>query len=218
MKRGKDKPTLVGDVNPSPLGDGAHALSYNTYMWTPAALVEVFHLTFLRAFTSSVSAEHFAIKGGCNLRFFFGSARYSEDLDLDVCEVPVHQIREKVMAILESGGLNASVSTYGIARVRPPNISRAKQTETVQRFKVHLETTSGEDLPTKIELTRRGMDQPIRVQPIRPEVLEMYRVPSTILPHYTADAAVQQKIRALIGSPVIKAIACRHKWTAHDLT
>ena len=27
MKRGKDKPTLVGDVNPSPLGDGAHALS-----------------------------------------------------------------------------------------------------------------------------------------------------------------------------------------------
>ena len=174
-------------------------------MWTPAALVEVFHLTFLRAFTSSVSAEHFAIKGGCNLRFFFGSARYSEDLDLDVCEVPVHQIREKVMAILESGGLNASVSTYGIARVRPPNISRAKQTETVQRFKVHLETTSGEDLPTKIELTRRGMDQPIRVQPIRPEVLEMYRVPSTILPHYTADAAVQQKIRALIGSPVPQA-------------
>ncbi len=72
-------------------------------MWTPAALVEVFHLTFLRAFASSVPAEHFAIKGGCNLRFFFGSARYSEDLDLDVCEVPVHQIREKVMAILESG-------------------------------------------------------------------------------------------------------------------
>ena len=29
MKRGKDKPTLVGDVNPSPLGDGAHALSLN---------------------------------------------------------------------------------------------------------------------------------------------------------------------------------------------
>ena len=28
MKRGKDKPTLVGDVNPSPLGDGAHALSF----------------------------------------------------------------------------------------------------------------------------------------------------------------------------------------------
>ena len=49
------------------------------------------------------------------------------------------------------------------------------------------------------------MDQPIRVQPIRPEVLEMYRAPSTILPHYTADAAARQKIKALIGRPVPQA-------------
>ena len=33
MKRGKDKPTLVGDVNPSPLGDGAHALSFDESVW-----------------------------------------------------------------------------------------------------------------------------------------------------------------------------------------
>jgi len=174
-------------------------------MLAPAAVVEAFHLAFLRAFSSSVSAEHFSIKGGCNLRFFFGSDRYSEDLDLDVCEVPVHQIQEKVMAILESGGLKATARTYRIARVRPPNLSRAKQTETVQRFKVHLETTSGEDLPTKIEFSRRGMDQPIRVEAIRPEVLLPYRMPSLILPHYAADAAARQKIRALIGRPVPQA-------------
>ena len=34
MKRGKDKPTLVGDVNPSPLGDGAHALSSSRIVFT----------------------------------------------------------------------------------------------------------------------------------------------------------------------------------------
>jgi hypothetical protein len=174
-------------------------------MLPPVAMVEAFHLTFLRAFASSVSAEYFSVKRGGNLRFFFGSERYSEDLDLDACELPVHQIRDKVMSILESGGLNATVSTYGIARVRPPNISRAEQTETVQRFKVHLETASGEDLPTKIEFSRRGMDQPIRVEPIRPEVLEAYRMPSLILPHYTADAAARQKVRALIGRAVPQA-------------
>ncbi len=81
----------------------------------PVALIEAFHLTFLRAFTSSVPAEYLSIKGGGNLRLFFWSDRYSEDLDLDVCEVPVHQIRDKVMSILESGGLNATVSTYGYA-------------------------------------------------------------------------------------------------------
>ncbi len=171
----------------------------------PVALIEAFHLTFLRAFTSSVPAEYLSIKGGGNLRLFFWSDRYSEDLDLDVCEVPVHQIRDKVMSILESGGLNATVSTYGIARVRPPDLSKAKQTETVQRFKVHLETTSGEDLPTKIKLSRRGMDEPIRVEPVRPEVLGAYRMPSLILPHYTADAAARQKVRALIGRPVPQA-------------
>lgn len=174
-------------------------------MLNPVAMVEAFHLAFLRAFAGSVATESFCVKGGCNLHFFFGSDRYSEDLDLDVGDLPVHQIRDKVMSILDSGGLNATARTYGVARVRPPNISRAKQTETVQRFKVHLETTSGQDLPTKIELSRRGMDQPIRTEPVRAEVLEAYRMPSLILPHYAADAAARQKIRALIGRRVPQA-------------
>ncbi|HXV62747.1 MAG TPA: nucleotidyl transferase AbiEii/AbiGii toxin family protein [Vicinamibacteria bacterium] len=169
------------------------------------AVVEAFHIAFLRAFASSVSADHFAIKGGCNLRFFFGSERYSEDLDVDIHQEPVHQLQEKVMSILESGGLNTTARTYGIDRVRRPNLSKAKQTETVQRFKIHLETTSGEDLPTKIEFSRRGMDQPIRVEAIRPEVLAPYRTPSLIVPHYAADAAVRQKIHALIGRRVPQA-------------
>ena len=38
MKRGKDKPTLVGDVNPSPLGDGAHALSKDVGVHTKVSL------------------------------------------------------------------------------------------------------------------------------------------------------------------------------------
>jgi hypothetical protein len=174
-------------------------------MLPPLATVEAFHLAFLRAFAGSVAAESFCVKGGCNLRFFFGSDRYSEDLDLDLGDLPVHQVRDKIMSILESGGLNATARTYRIARVRPPDLSKAKQTETVQRFKVHLETTSGADLPTKIELSRRGMDEPIRTEAVLAEVLDAYRMPSLILPHYAADATARQKVRALIGRPVPQA-------------
>ena len=174
-------------------------------MFSPMAVVEAFHLAFLRAFAGSAPTESFCVKGGCNLRFFFGSDRYSEDLDLDLTDLPVHQVRDKVLSILESGGLNATARTYGVAHVRPPNISRAKQTETVQRFKVHLITTSGEDLPTKIELSRRGMDSPIRTEVVRPEVLEAYRMPALILPHYSAAAAARQKIRALVSRRVTQA-------------
>jgi hypothetical protein len=126
-------------------------------------------------------------------------------LDLDVSNEPVHVLREKVMSILDSGALNTTARTYGIDSIRPPDLSRAKQTETVQRFKIHLETTSGEDLSTKIEFSRRGMDAPIRVEAIRPEVLAPYRTPSLILPHYAADAAARQKIRALIGRRITQA-------------
>jgi hypothetical protein len=77
-------------------------------------------------------------------------------------------------------------------------MTRAKQTETVQRFKVHLLTSAGEDLATKIEFSRRGLDSPIRAEPVLPEVLAAYHLAPLIVPHYTAGAAVRQKVRALL--------------------
>lgn len=158
---------------------------------------EIFHLVFLRAFVRSIPPSAFALKGGCNLRFFFGSIRYSEDMDLDVMGVPVSKLRDNVMSILGSSGLIDTLRTYGIERVQPPNVSTAKQTETVQRFKVHLDTTAGEDLLTKIEFSRRGLDAPIRSETISPSVLAAYKLPPLIVPHYAAVATVRQKARAL---------------------
>jgi predicted nucleotidyltransferase component of viral defense system len=160
---------------------------------------EVFHLTFLRALGRSAPPSTFVVKGGCNLRFFFGSIRYSEDIDLDASGVPVHLLRDRVMAILQSSGLVDTLRTFGIDRVQPPALSRAKQTETVQRFKVHLLTTAGEDLPTKIEFSRRGLDSPIRAEPVSTAIVAAYRLAPVIVPHYTTVPAARQKIRALIG-------------------
>lgn len=83
--------------------------------------------------------------------------------------------------------------------MQPPNIARAKQTETVQRFKVHLLTTAGEDLPTKIEFSRRGLDSPILSESVSTAVIAAYHLAPIIVPHYTALPAARQKIRALIA-------------------
>jgi predicted nucleotidyltransferase component of viral defense system len=53
-------------------------------MWNERQTIEIFHLLFLRAFGARVDKSLFALKGGCNLRFFFKSVRYSEDMDLDI--------------------------------------------------------------------------------------------------------------------------------------
>ncbi len=53
-------------------------------MWNDRQTIEIFHLLFLRAFGARVDKSLFALKGGCNLRFFLKSIRYSEDMDLDI--------------------------------------------------------------------------------------------------------------------------------------
>ncbi len=160
---------------------------------------ELFHLAFLRRLARALPPSAYALKGGCNLRFFFGSIRYSEDMDLDVSGVPVHVLAEKVASILGAGGLGDTLRTYGIDRVVPPDLARSKQTETVQRFKVHLLTRAGENLFTKVEFSRRGLESPVRAESVAPTVLSAYQMASLIVPHYTAEAAVRQKLQALRG-------------------
>ncbi len=158
---------------------------------------ELFHLVFLQHLVRAVPVSSFALKGGTNMRLFFGSIRYSEDMDLDVAHIPVHALLERVMAILRSSGLVSSLMSYGIERVVPPNISRAKQTETVQRFKIHLLTSAGEDLDTKVEFSRRRMEAGIRAEPVNASILAAYRMAPIIVPHYTAASAARQKVSAL---------------------
>lgn len=43
-----------------------------------------------------------ALKGGCNLRFFFGSVRYSEDMDLDVVVIAKETLKNQVDRLLKS--------------------------------------------------------------------------------------------------------------------
>ena len=66
-------------------------------MWTDRQAIEVFHLLFLRSFGARVDKTLFALKGGCNLRFFHRSIRYSEDMDLDIRTMAPATLRSNVM-------------------------------------------------------------------------------------------------------------------------
>ena len=174
-------------------------------MYTPFQLREIFHIEFLRWFGRSVKGGRYAVKGGVNLRFFYKSIRYSEDMDLDVDGMTVVALKDAVMNILLSGAFLTGLKTFGIEAVVPPSMSSAKQTNTTQRFKVHLITVSGEDLFTKIEFSRRGFRGNAEVRPVDDAILRVYRVAPVIVPHYDAPSAINQKIIALATRSSIQA-------------
>ncbi len=165
--------------------------------------VELFHLHFVRLLCSGPDKDRFAIKGGCNLRFFFESVRYSEDIDLDVARLPVHALKEKVGKILEGPALLLPLKSRGISMrdVRAP-----KQTETTQRWKVGL-AAEGRSLPlhTKIEFSRSGTTEEAKVEPVASSVLADYQLMPFLAPHYLLAAAVRQKIAALVGRCFVQA-------------
>jgi len=177
----------------------------NTHAFSPLELRELFHLEVLRLLARKLKPHQYVLKGGVNMRFFFGSPRYSEDMDLDAQDIDVAELQEKVMVLLAAHSLKDTLSSFGIDRVVSPDISRAKQTETTQRFKIHLITSTGEDLFTKIEFSRRGIDEGARVESIRADILRRLRLPPLICPHYCAEAALRQKIGAIAGRPATQA-------------
>jgi len=166
-------------------------------MYNQLQLREIFHLEFLRRFGRKAKAECYALKGGANLRFFFNSIRYSEDMDIDLKGVKVNVVKDTVMGVLENADFRKTLKSYGVEDLILPDMSKAKQTETTQRFKVHLITPSGEDLFTKVEFSRRGFKGGVIVEEASSNVLHLYKMVPLATPHYGMHSAVMQKIEAL---------------------
>lgn len=165
--------------------------------YDPLRLREIFHLEFLRRLGRKLPAGSFAVKGGANLRFFFGSIRYSEDIDLDVTGAGVAVLKDTVMKILGLASFQDGLKPYGIERLDLPDMTKAKPTETTQRFKLHLLTAAGEDLFTKIEFSRRGFHGRTETEFVSESVLRGYQMAPLVAPHYDLDSAIAQKIEAL---------------------
>ena len=174
-------------------------------MYNQLQLREIFHLEFLRYLAADMPPGLWALKGGVNLRLFFRSIRYSEDMDLDVESLPVESVKKRVMRLLGSPSFSANLKTYGIEGVKLPAIEKAKQTSTTQRFKVHLLTSSGEDYFTKIEFSRRGFSGGPVAESVPAAILRPYGMAPLIVPHYPAADAAVQKISAVLSRSVLHA-------------
>ena len=164
-------------------------------MWSDRQTIEIFHLLFLRAFGARVDKALFALKGGCNLRFFFKSIRYSEDMDLDIHKMSVGTLKNNVDRLLETPAFTQALRAQGIEIART---SSPKQTGTTQRWKLILRLTeSGAEVPTKIEFSRRGLDGETAIEPVDAQIIRAYRLYPVIMQHYSVHTAFAQKVSAL---------------------
>lgn len=169
----------------------------------PRAAVEYFHLTVCRLLCAGPDRADVALRGGCNLRFFYGSVRCSEDLDLDVQRVPVRTLKGRVEGLLQGPALLNALRSRGIS---VHSVSAPKQTETTQRWKVSLQVPGAAvPVPTKVEFSRRGDIRGAKIEAIDPGFAREHQQHLVLLPHYTVEAAVVQKVRALVGRTQVQA-------------
>lgn len=175
-------------------------------MFTDTQRREIFHFCFLERLLKQSDPALYVLKGGVNLRFFFNSPRYSEDMDLDVTGGSATTLKKNGYRILEDGAFARSLRTYGIEAIDINDPDKAKHTETTQRFRLGLITRAGVRLPTKVEFSRRGEvphDTPVEL--IDPDIARQYRKLSFRCQHYPGEVAAIQKIRALAGRPASQA-------------
>lgn len=164
-------------------------------MWSDRQSIEIFHLMFLRTFGARVDKALFALKGGCNLRFYHRSIRYSEDMDLDIRTMAQGTLRSNVETVFEAPAFQRGLRTQ---KIEIETFTAPKQTATTQRWKISLRTgDTGVTVPTKIEFSRRALDAGTEVTPVGPEVIHRYQLYPVIIQHYDAATAFLQKIAAL---------------------
>ncbi len=168
------------------------------------SLIELFHLSLLRLLPGLVDKREIVVKGGANLRFFFGSPRHSEDIDFDVGpKLATHRLADAVAKVLGGKAMATLLLAHG---VRVGRVSAPKQTETTQRWKVGLVAADrGIELPTKLEFSHRGIEGELGLDPVDAAVARRYGVTPPLACHYRLSAAIAQKVRALAGRAVPQA-------------
>jgi predicted nucleotidyltransferase component of viral defense system len=176
-------------------------------MFSDAQIREVFHFHFLDRLLKQTDPGLYILKGGVNLRFFFSSPRYSEDMDIDVLAGSVGTLKKNGYKILNDLAFRRSLRSFDIADIEINDPAKAKQTGTTQRFRFGLISSAGNHLPTKVEFSRRNdsSDGESEIALIDAEIARPYRKLPFRCPHYTGATAMLQKMRALAGRPVTQA-------------
>lgn len=160
---------------------------------TRAQRIEFFHLAFLEVLSKRLDPSRHVLKGGANLRYFFGSVRYSEDIDLDLTRPLPADLERKVDGILDSPPLALLLRAGGL---EVSGFTAPKQTDTTRRWKVSV-AGAGEEVRTKIEFSGRENEGGYRLDRLPTEVVGRYGLPAPSVQHYGIEAATAQKVQAL---------------------
>jgi Nucleotidyl transferase AbiEii toxin, Type IV TA system len=176
-------------------------------MLSDTRIREVFHFCFLERLLKLSDPSIYILKGGVNLRFFFNSPRYSEDMDIDVLAGGVATLKKNGYKILQDAAFKRSLRLFDIEDIEINDPNKAKQTTTTQRFRFSLITPAGHRLPTKVEFSRRkqGVADDAPMELIDPDIARQYRKLAYRCRHYSGEVAVVQKIKALAGRAVTQA-------------
>ena len=163
---------------------------------TARQTIELFHLVFVRALFANLGDKRLlAIKGGINLRFYFQSIRFSEDLDIDVITMSKLALENRVDRLLGSPTITSPLKARGVVI---QNISKPKQTATVQRWKLEVVNPSaGISDRTKIEFSRRPAADQTAIERVEAQITDAHGIPVFLANHYRCEEAVRQKIHAL---------------------
>lgn len=157
--------------------------------------VELFHLLFLCQLGRKVDKKLYALKGGCNMRFYFRSIRYSEDMDIDIHIIHKDTLFKNVNKFLSSVPFNSILQAQGMEIL---NISTPKQTPTTQRWKIELKSKYITlPLHTKVEFSRREFEDETIYEPIDSQIIRQYSLSPFMANHYSIQSMFQQKVRAL---------------------
>ena len=165
--------------------------------------VELFHLIFLDLLGRKIDKRYYVLKGGCNLKFFLKSFRYSENMDIDVQKIPKEKLEETVNSIIASATFRQILK---VNRLAVDKWSAPKQTETTQRWKFTIMPEQSKTaIPTKIEFSRRGFKGGTLFEAITPLVIQKYSLSPIMANHYDIQSAFIQKVEALATRKITQA-------------
>lgn len=163
--------------------------------YNPKQSVELFHLLFLYQLGRKVDKKLYALKGGCNMRFYFKSIRYSEDMDIDIQIINKDTLFKNVNHILNSVPFHHILQSHGLVI---SSASSPKQTSTTQRWKIELKSANTSlSLHTKVEFSRREFEDDTIYEPIDSQIIKQYSLSPFMVNHYSMQSMFRQKIRAL---------------------
>lgn len=158
-----------------------------------AKLAELLHLVLLQVMPSYLPVSDYVVKGGANLRLFYGSRRRSQDIDFDYLGSRFHAVEGAIDAALASRAFRDLLRVAGVEMSEP---TKPKQTDTTRRWKFQVDGPDAH-LSTKVEFSARDADTEHAFEAARGDLGRAIGLRVVKAEHYLPRAAIRQKIQAL---------------------